>query len=81
MSQAVSLTDGVNRATRAEKAGKQFDEAFAALIKSLNQEVTGLKRKAAALNQEAAVLTRRAAVLNAPVKVLTTNPASSPSVA
>jgi hypothetical protein len=81
MSQAVSLTDGVNRATRAEKAGKRFDDAFAGLIKALNQEVAAQKQRAAALNTEAAALSHRAAVLNVPVKVLTPGTASSPAVA
>ena len=79
MSRAVSFTDGVNRATRAESAGKQVDQSYSALVTLLTQEATELKRKAAALDQDAATLYRRAAALNVPVTVFTSRAPSSPS--
>jgi uncharacterized protein DUF4389 len=78
MSQAVSLEDGVNRATRAEKFGKRFDNALTALVKALNQEGATLNRDAAVLNQEAAALDRRGAELNTPVSVQNSHMPSHP---
>ena len=75
LSRAVSFTDGVNRAARAESAGKKVDQHYSALVTLLRHEVTELKRLVTALDLEAAALTRRAAALNVPVTV----PISRPS--
>ena len=79
MSQAVSLTDGVNRATRAEKYGKQFDDAYSALVKALKQEGAALNQQSAALDEEAAALGRRGAELNTPVSVQISHLPSQPT--
>ena len=75
MSHAVSFSDYGDRATRAEKFGKAFDNGYSALLKSLNQVGAELAQRAATLNREAADLRRRGDSLNVPV-----NPRTLPAI-
>jgi hypothetical protein len=77
MAQASSFSDYGNRAARAEKSGKAFDDDYSALGRSLSQVGAGLTRQAAVLQWQDAALRLQGGRLNVPVNLRTlTTPAA-----